>query len=356
MRYSGKYELRYSVRGQPFYVWERPMSRIHDWMLDCVVYLYPSAEAADVGEAVGGTGFLVWVPLEANNDYGVAYCVTNSHVIREAGSPVIRINTEDGGRDIIELEQDHWTRHQDGDDLEVCPIALSNPDYYKYETLGVDWFVTKDLVGRQSVGPGDDVFMVGRFGTHEGRQRNTPLVRFGNISRMPHEPVMHGRGYTVDSFLVETRSLSGFSGSPVFVYYTSTTQYPEELPDRTEGTWLLGVDWGHLPIYEKVKEKDRKHDVPEGWVVQSNSGQMAVAPAWKLRELLDQEALVAQRRRQDEEVTNRKDSSPVVLDMVPEDVKRSSRAPQEAEGFTQDDFEDALDKVSRRESPPDPEN
>jgi hypothetical protein len=125
------YELRHSVGGKPFYVWKKPVPRIADWLLDCVVYLYPSAQDADAGEAAGGTGFLAFVRSEVNQDYGVAYCVTNSHVIQEASSPVIRLNTKDGGRDVLALEQDDWIHHPDGDDLAVCPVAVSNPDYYQ---------------------------------------------------------------------------------------------------------------------------------------------------------------------------------------------------------------------------------
>jgi hypothetical protein len=138
--------LRYSVRGQPIYVWKKPVPRIMDWILDCVVYLYPSAQDAEAGEAAGGTGFLVLVPSEMHSDYGFAYCVTNSHVIREAGSPVIRLNTKDGGRDIIESGQDGWIHHPDGDDLAICPIAMSNPDYYQYSMVPTDMFATKEFM------------------------------------------------------------------------------------------------------------------------------------------------------------------------------------------------------------------
>jgi hypothetical protein len=334
----GGYELRHSVSGKPFYVWKKPVPRIADWLLECVVYLYPSAQDADAGEAAGGTGFLAFVRSEVNRDYGVAYCVTNSHVIREAGSPVIRLNTKDGGRDVLALEQDDWIHHPDGDDLAVCLVALSNPDYYHYSVIETDMFVTKEFMERQNMGPGDEVFMVGRFGTHEGRQRNTPVVRFGNISMMPWEPIMHGRGLTVESFLVETRSLSGFSGSPVFVYHTPHTPYPSDFPDREEGIWLLGVDWGHLPIFENVKEKNRKDDVPEGWVVESNSGQMAVTPAWKLQELLDTEDLAVGRKQADDELSNRRDDSPIVLDMLPESAKQPTREDTTGDAFTRDDF------------------
>ena len=163
---------------------------------------------------------------------------------------------------------------------------------------------------------------------------------------------MHGRGYTVESFLVETRSLSGFSGSPVFVYHTLHTPYPSDFPDREEGIWLLGVDWGHLPIFENVKEKNRKDDVPEGWVVESNSGQMAVTPAWKLQELLDTEDLAVSRKQADDELSKRRDDSPIVLDMLPESAQQPTREDTTGDAFARDDFFRDLKQVARKRENP----
>jgi hypothetical protein len=72
------------------------LAAIPDEALDCVVYLYPDAEAATAGERVGGCGCVVSVPSEIP-EMSFAYVVTNSHVIREGKSPVVRVNTRDGG-------------------------------------------------------------------------------------------------------------------------------------------------------------------------------------------------------------------------------------------------------------------
>jgi hypothetical protein len=213
--HPGGYELRYSVRGQPFYVWKKPVPRIPDDTLDSVIYLYPSVADAESGEKVGGTGFLVGIPSEVHEGVTYQYAVTNSHVIREGNSPVIRLNTQDGATDVLELSRDDWVHHQYGDDLAVCPLEFSL-DTHKFSLLARDWFLTKEEMDEYDIGPGDDVFMAGRFVQHEGRQRNTPVVRFGNLSMMPYEPVTNMRGIKQESFIVEMRSLSGFSGSPVF--------------------------------------------------------------------------------------------------------------------------------------------
>ena len=300
------------MRGHPFYIRKKPLFRLPDQVLDTVVYLYPSVADAEAGESVGGTGFVVGVPSTVNEDYASLYAVTVSHVVREGQSPVIRMNTKNGHKDVIDVSTSDWVHHQDGDDLAVCPLNLAT-EKYQFAFAEPEMFLTPDIVAEHNIGPGDEVFMAGRFVTHEGRQRNTPMARFGNVSMLPAEPIAHPtRGIDQESFLVETRSLSGFSGAPVFVNIERNK--PRGVRNgsvfyatRSE-TWLLGVDWAHLPIYKSVKEKNKRDDVPEGWVVESNSGQMAVIPAWRLQDLLNQEELVEARKAGDERLRKRLDT------------------------------------------------
>jgi hypothetical protein len=211
--YPGGYELRYSERGHPFYVYKKPVPRISDDILDCVIYLYPSVGDAEAGEKAGGTGFLVGVPSEVHEGVTYQYAVTNSHVIREGDSPVIRLNTQAGATDVLELSQDEWIHHQDGDDLAICPLEFSL-DTHKSSLLTQDWFLTKEEMEAYDIGPGDDVFMVGRFIQHEGRQRNTPVVRFGNISMMPWEPVRNMRGLSKKASWWRCARLADSAGRP----------------------------------------------------------------------------------------------------------------------------------------------
>ncbi len=61
------------------------------------------------------------------------------------------------------------------------------------------------------------------------------------------------------------------------------------------------------------------------------------------------------RKRSDEELTRLKESSPAAFDAKTNTAK-PARNTERPDAFTEGDFEDALDRVSRRESPPDPEN
>ena len=282
------------------------MPRIPDEFLQCAIYLYPSVRAAEQGESAGGSGFLVHVASN-NPGWGFVYAVTNSHVIREGASSVVRMNTKDGRLAVLEVEVDRWTHHPEGDDLAVTPIPLTSAHNY----MAIDrstWFVTPQFMVEKHVGLGDEVFMVGRFVNHEGRQTNAPSVRFGAIAQMNREPIRHPRGFDQESFLVEARSLPGYSGSPVFLYIAPFSSHPTQR--GISGRWtirLLGVDWSHINHALQVLDGAGKPPSDErgqaaGLHVNTNTGMMGVIPAWRLSRLLDDDGLVAERRRYDEEI------------------------------------------------------
>lgn len=282
------------------------MPRIDDQILDCVVYLYPSEADAAAGQRAGGSGFVVAVPSGGHEQAWALYVVTNSHVVREGQSRVIRLNTKRGDFEVAATLDEHWYHHPDGDDVAVCPIGVAD-DRFKFKFIEISMFLTQEIVAEHNIGAGDDAFLVGRFVNHEGRQRNLPTVRFGNIAMMPLEPMPHPRGISQESFLVEMRSIGGYSGSPVFVWIPPLVERPEtrELRARRFGPWLMGVDWGHTGGYEAVLEKDGETAVQEGWKVRSNSGMTAVVPAWRLADLLNSDKLVLQRKGLDDKESQR---------------------------------------------------
>ncbi|MCH8063445.1 MAG: trypsin-like peptidase domain-containing protein [Chloroflexi bacterium] len=196
------------------------MPRIPDDLLDIVIYLYPSMQDARDGARFGGSGFLVGIRSERYPDDNAKvhnYAVTNSHVIREGHSPIVRLNTQDGGTEILELNEGDWVHHPDADDVAICQVEIS-VDTLHVRRISPSIFLTKELITDHAIGPGDETFFLGRFISHDGKQQNLPILRFGNIAMMPWQPVRHPRGINQESFLIEARSLSGFSGSPVFLF------------------------------------------------------------------------------------------------------------------------------------------
>jgi hypothetical protein len=217
--------------------------------LDCVVYLYPDAGSAQSGVGAGGCGCIVCVPSRHPGMY-FSYVVTNSHVIREGKSPIVRVNTRDGGLMIVQMTEEHWIDHPGGDDISILSINLEY-EKAKVKTIPADWFATPQKIEHYKIGPGDDIFMPGRFVNHEGKQRNLPAVRFGNISMLPFEPIRTGRGLLQEAFLVECRSLPGYSGSPVFLYTMPFSPIQREQPPPM----LLGIDMGHIQNHGAVLDK-----------------------------------------------------------------------------------------------------
>lgn len=245
------------------------MPRIQDDFLWTAIYLYKSKSDAEASDHEGGTGFLLgYVGLD--DRILQLYAVTNAHVIRD-GFSVIMVNKVSGEHDILELRRDAWQEHPDGDDIAICPINMSSPRQQDFRFVRSDGLVTEERVERHNIGIGDDVFMVGRFSAHAGKNKNLPVARFGNIAMVPSEELTNALRKNRVHYLVEVRSVSGFSGSPVFIYDTPTPHSLVNVRKEHFPNFLLGVDCGHLPEREELL----------------SAGIAAVVPAWRLAELLE---------------------------------------------------------------------
>jgi len=279
--------------------------------LNCSVYLYPSEAEAEEGKRIGGSGFLISITLAQDHQHGgwvsqqMVCVVTNKHVA-DAGNKVVRVNTKSGGKDTIALDHAIWYDHSEAD-LTLCPIGLDVE--HQFSCVSTDALITEKIISAFDIGPGDETFMVGRFVNHEGRQRNTPSLRFGNIAQMPFEPIKMNGLPPQDAFLVETRSIAGYSGSPVFVYLPpqpDLSKYPTvhaavlkgemKIPginpkrmafDVRLGPWVLGIDFCHIHDKEPVLSRITETPVSPEWYVKSNTGMAGVIPAWKIFEILN---------------------------------------------------------------------
>jgi hypothetical protein len=291
-----------SSNGHSFWTWEPPVPYVDPRFRDCAIYLYPSEQKAREGVAAGGSGFLVGVRSSAVPGLVHFYAVTNEHVIRPAAGPpntVIRLNDKGGSADILKVGGRKWLAHPKGDDIAATPLILS--PHHEISWIDRDAFITQADLDECQIGPGDECFMVGRLVQHDGKQRNEPVLRFGNIAMMPYDVLQSSRQRRQESFLVEMRTLSGFSGSPVIVHWVMVGPRPEPKQPKggvpyislvTHKAWLLGVDWGFVRAAPDVhgNQDDRRL---------VNSGMSAVVPAWKLAELLDRREFIVAREREE---------------------------------------------------------
>lgn len=321
-----KTETRYSYPdNKPYKIWVREYLRmplISPDVLNCSVYLYASREDAEQGEHWGGSGFVLCVPggsaeplvpppgierilatllvRRGHRDRWHYYLVTNRHIAEKFR--FARVNSWPESTRIYDVRKAIWVYHENQDDVAVCPITLDE-ESDEVQAVPLDMLVNQELAGELHVGPGDSVYMVGKFIYHSGRQRNLPAVRFGHIAMMPLEPIKSQRPggivLNLEGYLVEANSLAGYSGSPVFLtiapweleHLKGAASRKSLAQNKDAGTlWLLGITWGHLPV-----ELDAKAEDGTKLKVTLNAGMMCVAPAWKILDVLNAPELVEQR-------------------------------------------------------------
>jgi hypothetical protein len=149
------------------------------------------------------------------------------------------------------------------------------------------------------LGAGDEVFITGLFTKVPGVTQNLPVVRMGNIALVTNELIPHADGL-VHAHLVETRSIGGLSGSPVFVRETLGVEYPTRIlnkptPGRetemlyaiTSTYWLFGSMVGHWDIPENSTPLLKEA---------VNLGISLVVPCDQMLEVLNQPELEERRR------------------------------------------------------------
>lgn len=257
--------------------------------------LYPTRELAEVGGAGGGTG--AWVGIEAEEpDAFYLYAVTCRHVQQDS-LLYGRVNVAGGG--FVVLELDNWVQHPHGYDVVVCSVELPDEPTLDIGVISTENILTEELIAKLKIDAGDDVFMVGRFKGVNERLANVPTMRFGNISTMERIQIRTEEAGDQPSFLVEMRSLPGYSGSPVFVYKyggVKTEDNSKWWSQRFgfEGGWLLGIDYCHIKDTYKVDNDDIGKPEPH-LSVTGNSGMAGVIPADLILDILNCETFKRER-------------------------------------------------------------
>jgi hypothetical protein len=248
-----------------------------------------------------GTAFLVRYTTRKSDD--ALYLVTAAHNIesaRSSGQPVfVRINRSGGGAHDVELrDYDEWTTSADSDiAVRPAPKELMPGADHDHTPLGRENFVTREIVETRQIGPGDEVFFCGLFSAHPGRIKAQPIVRWGNISMMPREPVKveraDGTTHLIDAYLIEARSWGGQSGSPAFVFFPPDRHlgYLELPMSRGPGTLgaehlplLLGVVQGHFNLRQDIAFEEDANVTAH---VPVNSGIAVVVPAQRVVALIE---------------------------------------------------------------------
>ncbi len=243
-----------------------------------------------IGLYYRGTGFIVGIDAKSEeypDSHGgiFHYLVTARHVIESIKglSAAVRINLKSGGSSTYHTDYSEWHFHSDpAVDVAVASLRIPKEiDIAYHPEVGI---VDESMIAAREIGPGDDIIVIGMFGMMTGRNRNLPIIRTGTIAMMPDEPVNTRMGETM-AFLIEARSISGLSGSPVY-YLPLFTAEEGRIP-------LLGLIHGHFDVQQSETNDVIKEDLfAEGSM---NVGIAIVTPGYRLLELLNSEILVQNR-------------------------------------------------------------
>lgn len=294
---------------------------------------------------VGGTAFFLARHDEAMHVY-FRYVVTAKHVIDKirdkgvGGRACLRMNFKDAGARWIEIDQSYdWFFHPTDSEVDVAVLKWGYPDECDHIPLGMGMLVGDEHIAMHEIGYGDDVCITGLFARHYGLKRNIPIVRIGNIAAMPEEQVETRLGL-IDAYLIEARSIGGLSGSPVFINLGHQRFIGNRLVQSPSGRpvfFLLGLVHGHWDVdtpsdYDLTSEDSAVAE-------KVNMGIAIVTPASKIREVIEQPMV---RKQEDKMAREMRD-------------KRLPAADSAEEEMTQEGFEEALRRASRKVPQPESE-
>ena len=201
--------------------------RISDDVTRTVVFIgYPTSAPGKGGIDCIGTAFLLQYD-------GAPYLVTVRHVAEYVGSDpfLVRVNRLDAGADNLLIDGAKWFYDRNPDvDVAVLPLDFISERTHSIRFIDdatESWWTNK--AWKFGVGIGDFCYTVGLFRVLAGTSKNMPVIHFGIIARRFYGagaeliPVKDWRDPSgqktimTDAYLVQSQSLSGLSGAPVFV-------------------------------------------------------------------------------------------------------------------------------------------
>ena len=299
-------------------------------------------------EKIVATAFFVSIKVE---HLFFAYLVTAAHVIRNTESRdysddqiiYLHLNAKSGTRfKPIQSRIKNWYFHprDDAVDVAVMPFRiLPESDH-----TALDFESSPEIEAnpqRWWFDIGTDVFITGLFLRHAGRQRNIPILRTGTIAAMPEEPVTlvkpNGEEQDVRAYLIETHSIGGLSGSPVFANPINVESEYAFTNLRARHIWI-GLVSGHWDFD------------PDGTQEQQiNSGIAIVSPRESVWDVLQHPRLIEMREREVKQ--KRKRDAPTLDDASKPTQKTHAPKPEDRISIpipTRGQFERDLAKAVRK--------
>jgi hypothetical protein len=151
--------------------------------------------------------------------------ITAKHVIDEfdrlcSDYVWLRVNTKAGGCEWLRTDRTNWILPEDPSLDFAIHFGFPN-DQSDHMILDRQLALTPAIAQTLNVGVGDEIFVTGLFANYVGKNRNVPILRFGNLAAYPTERVqtrIKDQNVEMDAYLIDARSAGGLSGSPVFYH------------------------------------------------------------------------------------------------------------------------------------------
>ena len=309
--------------------------RIADDIRKAVVFLGVEDPSRDDEFRPVGTAFLIGYE-------GARYLVTVKHVAQGIGDApfLIRVNHTDGGAGNILLEEDslRWFTHSDPSvDLAVAPFQFDlravGLDIKLIAMMGEKW-----LLKPNNFECGDLCYTVGLFQFLSGKRRNLPVVHSGNIALLPSDELIPVRDWDkagqgskhVEGYLVQSESVQGLSGAPVFARHVIEFNGIPAGDGTTVDAYLMQKSLALLGVWQGAwdarPDEVRAQSLGQG--VRVPVGMGVVVPAIKIAEILEMPDATKAREElkllQEAEQTAGLDSIPVY---APDDPALSAASP-----------------------------
>jgi hypothetical protein len=156
-------------------------------------------------------------------------------------------------------------------------------------------FLPRQTMNAKGIGIGDEIYVTGLFRFVTGKDSNQVVTRMGSLSMIPSErvPSMKWHRDGIEGYLVESRSIGGLSGSPVFVQRSIEVQPTENTGRRPLAAcamFWLGLVHGHWDVKENQVDGFSSDAWSKGRE-QINTGMAIVVPFDKIMEVIKQEEL-----------------------------------------------------------------
>jgi hypothetical protein len=209
-----------------------------------------------------GTGFLVSKVLDANNTK--IFLCTNKHVLNEDGKLrktatkiICYLNEIGKGGKIVGVKHElpltfadgmkRWKEHPDKDVdvlvFDVTDLIIQLPNMVK-KWGDYNLFADKDVLSREDITIGEEVFMVGYPSGYTQGENNFPIVRQGIIASQIGEKyieIQNGKKRVFRGFLIDGGIIPGSSGSPVILKPVAGRYVKNKLKIEPTSPYLLGI-------------------------------------------------------------------------------------------------------------------